>query len=116
MFFSFDDLSDEEIEGDCCRMCGDTPCRWVHYRSEIIRRVGAVYGKYTVGISISNIERRVEVMRACRCDAFKCMCFLIHGSLGKGVRIKHSSCVEDGVREEWPPPGGKITGFMESLK
>merc|ERR1740139_1609354 len=121
MFFDFDERAEEEIVGNCCHRCGDTPCRWVHYRLEMIRRVEAVCGAhlhtiitaYLVKLVLGELERREEVMRACRNYAFKAMCFLVHGSLGRDVRIRHTPCVEEGVCNVWPPPGGKITGFRD---
>ena len=42
----FDDFSDGETVGASCVLCGDTPCRWVLHRSEVIRRVEDVYGDH----------------------------------------------------------------------
>jgi len=39
----FDDFSDGETVGASYVLCGDTPCLWVLHRSEVVRRVEAVY-------------------------------------------------------------------------
>ena len=89
----------------------------------MIRRVETVCGAHLHTLVAAHIvmlvpgelERREEVIHACWCYAFfKAVCFLVHGSLGKGARIKHTPCVEDGVREVWPPPGGKVAGFRDA--
>ena len=121
LVFEFDDLSEEKVNGDCCRLCGDTPCRWVHYKSEVIRRVEAVYGDHICTLAVANLahlvlgelDRRIVVMRECRKYAFKTMCFIVHRSLGRGVRIRHTPCVEEGVHEAFLPPDGEYVGFME---
>ena len=116
LFYDFEDISEGEVSGDCCLICGDTPCRWVHYRSEIVRRVEAVYGDHLSLLPVTTKEEyswSVVLMRACRNFAFKAMSFMVHGSLGAGNRIKHPDCVEEGVRAAFPPPDGQITGFID---
>ena len=112
---AFDDFSDEETVGVSCVKCGDTPCRWVLHRSEVVRRVEAVYGDHLRTLVAGEVEYRKKLLSACRRYAFQVMCFLVHGSLGRGIRIKHADCVEDGVRDVWQLlPGQRPAGFMES--
>ena len=114
MFFAFGDFSDGETVGASCVVCGDTPCRWVLHRSEVIRRVEDVYGDHLRSEMAGGVEYRKKLLSACRKFAFQTMCFLVHGSLGRGVRFRHAGCVEDGVRGVWRlEPGQRPAGFME---
>ena len=45
---------------------------------------------------------------------FDTMSLILHGYLGKGIRIQHSGCVEDGVLELWRDSEDNITKYRSS--
>ena len=117
LFRDFEDVSEGEVDGGSCVICGDTPCRWLRFGSEIVRRVEAAYEGHLRQLPVTTQEEftwSVVLMRACRNFAFKAMAFLVYGSLGAGNRLKHPCCVERGVRAAFPPPDGQITGFVDT--
>ena len=59
----------------------------------------AVYRDHLAALVMGEVEYRKKLLSACRRYAFQAMAFLVHGSLGWGISIKHAPCVEDGVRD-----------------
>ena len=79
---------------------------------DVYRRfTGIIFGRIWRG----GVDYRMKLLSACRKFAFQAMSFLVHRSLGRGVRFRHTECVEDGVRRVWRLlPGQRPAGFMEN--
>ena len=116
MFRDFEDVSEGEVDGGSCVICGDTPCRWLRFGSEIVRRVEAAYEGHLRQLPVTTQEEftwSVVLMRACRNFAFKAMAFMVYGSLGANNRIKLPDCVKRGVRVAFLAPDRQIIRLID---
>jgi hypothetical protein len=65
-------------------------------------------GRNDVTASIPTSTVRKRLYRECT--------VIGHGHLGRGVRVKHPNCIEEGLNKAYPNPEGKArVGFHKSL-
>jgi hypothetical protein len=94
-------LVEKESVGEIkCEFCGDTPCVWLSQRDTVMEIDINEHG----GTSTANNTRRKV--------AYKHMYQVVNGIGQKGIRLRHSECVETGVRALFPDE--KYMGFREA--
>jgi hypothetical protein len=88
-----------------CTVCGCDPCEFQQMEMEIL--VQDRNHNEDVGLDAGerNSKRRKRAYKYATKHKF--------GVLGRGVRKKLPSCIEDGVRSLFPPVDGKVMGFLE---
>ena len=104
-------MTEEEKQDEMCDICGGTPCDWEVYGHEILEDITEMYADE----ESSQVENRTQVdNRTIRKSAYKLFVYSKYGHLGKGQRIKISSCVLDNIRARWPDEDGNYTGYYSS--
>jgi hypothetical protein len=83
-----------------CIHCVRAPCVWQQERVTIITQVGAAHPD----TGVTNKQRRWT--------AYQAMSRIVYGVGTKGLRVRHFTCVEDGVRATYPDP--VYAGFSET--
>jgi hypothetical protein len=90
-----------------CEVCLEMPCVWITQRNTVIANNECEHGNL---LMVTNSTRRSTRRRI----AFKHMFHIINGGYGqKGVRTRHPTCVEDGIRALFPD--AVPMGFKEKL-
>ena len=95
--------SDQEDMHHICQYCGDKPCFWILYESEIFEKTNM---KVTRGVKKNNEFQK---------EAYKMYIYLKYGRLGKGTRVKIPQCAVEGIRRLWPEEDeDAYMGFKEN--
>jgi hypothetical protein len=92
-------LEQEAIASGKCKHCLLKPCLMEGYYYEFVSYCDIV------------LEMNLDNHRLARNKLYMFMSSMIHGPLGKGVRRKLPGCVECAVREQFPDPMERYTGF-----
>jgi hypothetical protein len=90
---------EEVIVSGKCKHCLLKPCLMEGYYYEFVSYCDVV------------LEMNLDSHRLARNKLYMFMSSMIHGPLGKGVRRKLPGCVECAVREQFPDPMERYTGF-----
>ena len=83
-------------EDSFCDICGRDPCVWVSDQETIINLFNTRYGNIPVEGSCD--ERKKQQASHCF-YLYKEYTSHIYGVLGKGVRIRHPTCIIQGIQD-----------------
>ena len=88
-----------------CEYCESEPCLWIEQKESVLYAVDEFKKDHA-----SNGKQCPN--NVCRKFCYRQFSLILHGHLGKGQRVQLPSCVEDGVRSQFPNESGqKYMGF-----
>ena len=96
-------------EDSFCDICGREPCVWVSDQETIINLFNTRYAN--IPVEGSRDERKKQ-QASRRFYLYKEYTSHIYGVLGKGVRIRHPTCIIQGIQDLAPDPDGTYTGHI----
>ena len=95
-------------EDSFCDICGRDPCVWVRDEEMIIN----LFNTCSRNIRGGYRDERKKQQASRRFYLYKEYTSHIYGVLGKGIRIRHPTCIIQGIQDLAPDPDGTYTGHI----
>ena len=93
-------------ELETCTECGETPCDWDTYGSNLMEGTE----EFILSLQAANDGERPE-NNIIRKGMYRLFVHLKFGHLGKGNRLSIPCCVRDQIRRKWPNDNGEYMGY-----
>ena len=100
----------DDEEDTFCDICGRDPCVWESDQGLIRDLFESRFA--TIPVEVSLEERRKQ-QASRRFFLYKEYTNRIYGVLGKGVRIRHPTCIIEGIHDLAPDPEGQYIGHVD---